>query len=73
MLSFEIADNGETIQIHFDKAGLEILSDTIEQFKKNEVGYVQLYSPHHGGTDLNVTNPWGVKAVSKVLFSIGGD
>jgi hypothetical protein len=73
MLSFEIADNGHTIKIFLDEAGLKILSDTIEQLKKEESVDIMLRSPHCGGGDLSDTNPWGVEAVSEVLFSKGGD
>jgi hypothetical protein len=55
MLSFEIVESGNAIQIHADDSGLLILKQALERV--SSVGHIHLLSSANGGNELNDKNP----------------
>jgi len=70
MLSFTIENNGNTIQMHCDKAGIDKLIAKLQRLK--EVGHLHLWGPEQGGI-LSDTDPFGQPAITDVSMTTGGD
>jgi hypothetical protein len=73
MLSFEIVDNGDAIQIYCDQDGLKNLLGILEKLREADPDHIHLRTPSCGGSELSEHNPWGTKGVSEVIITTGGD
>jgi hypothetical protein len=71
MLSFEVRDSGQTIQIACDSQGLDILIGALERVRSS--GHLHLRAPSCGGHDLSDMTPFGKPAVGDVSITTGGD
>ena len=67
MLSFEIIENGQAIQICCDQDGMAILLSKLARLIADP-DHVHLRGPSAGGNDLSETNPFGDKALSEVTI-----
>lgn len=72
MLSFQIVQDGLSIQIDCDNEGIDLLVDALLKLKDSG-SHVHLRGPSHGGTELNDLTPYGEGAVNEVIISHGGD
>lgn len=73
MLSFQTANEGQTIQVYCDYLGLEKLISVLETLRGNGIGHVHLRSSFNGGDALSDTTPFGENAVGEVIVTVGGD
>jgi len=71
MLSFEFDQQSNAIQILCDEAGLDILVGALERVRSE--GHLHLRAPSAGGRELSDVTPFGVKAISEVIITTGGD
>jgi hypothetical protein len=67
MLSFEVIESGEAIQIFADDEGLSLLRKALEQVTSS--GHLHLRSIANGGKELNDANPWGRAAIGEVIIT----
>jgi hypothetical protein len=72
MLSFEVIDSGQTIQILCDQQGLETLIGALEKLR-GTADHIHLRSPSNGGRELSEQTPWGHEAIGEVIIGTGGD
>jgi hypothetical protein len=73
MLSFQIADEGKSIQIDCDKVGLAALISELQRLQEDDSGHVHLRAPSVGGSLLSDKTPWGKAAAGEVVISLGGE
>lgn len=71
MLSVEIIRNGDAVQVMCDQAGLDQLRSAVDLLGKN--GHVHLSTCSAATFVLSEQTPWGRKAVTEVIFTVGGD
>ncbi|MGD0116922.1 MAG: hypothetical protein ABSD30_02580 [Candidatus Binatus sp.] len=67
MLSFQVIQSGNAIQICCDKAGIATLMETLSSLLL-EPGHLHLRGPSAGGNDLSETSPFGERAVWEVII-----
>jgi len=67
MLSFEVLEDGEKIQILCDKEGLAALLENLGYLVRTG-DHVHLRGPSGGGSVLSETTPFGGRAVSEVII-----
>jgi hypothetical protein len=72
MLSFEIINSGQGIQIACDQQGLATLIGALEKLR-NTADHIHLLTPSNGGHELSEQTPWGGKAIGEVIVTTGGD
>ena len=68
MLSFQVTNSGQSVQIYCDAEGMSVLLTTLAELIGAHASHRHLRSPSGGGSDLNDTNPWGEKALSEVII-----
>ncbi len=73
MISFRLADEGNSIQVDCDLDGLNKLLSVLSAMAKDKRGHIHLRSPSAGGNLLSDTTPWGKRAIAEVIVSLGGD
>ncbi len=74
MLSFEIDESSNAIQVCCDDNGLDLLISELMRLKGNGKGeHIHLRAPSAGGRILSDHNPWGTRAVGEVIVSLQGD
>jgi hypothetical protein len=72
LLSFQLKDSGQTIQIACDQQGLETLIGVLEKLR-NTATHIHLRTPSNGGRELSERTPWGEEAIDEVIIITGGD
>ena len=72
MLSFQITNSGNTIQICCDDAGIRSLIEKLTGLI-GSADHIHLCSPSCGGRELADLTPFGEKAVGEVIITSGGD
>lgn len=72
MLSFELVDEGRTIQIYCDQVGMTALLDALAGLRR-DTGHVHLRGPDAGGTALDSQSPFGTPAVAEVIIDYDPD
>jgi len=77
MLSFEVVNSRNAIQIYLDHEGLNNLIAILENMRKGQTtGHIHLRSIQNpGGKEgaLSSKTPWGKDAMSEVIITMGGD
>lgn len=68
MLSFQITNSGQAVQIYCDAEGMATLLKHLAGLIGAHADHRHLLSPSCGGSDLNDTNPWGEKAICEVII-----
>ncbi len=68
MLSFELIETGNAIQIFADGEGLFLLQTALEKVKTS--GHVHLRTTANGGKELNDANPWGKATIGEVIITV---
>jgi hypothetical protein len=66
MLSFQVIESGNAIQVHCDSAGMATLLETLASLLR-EPDHIHLRGPSAGGNDLSEQSPYGEKAVWEVI------
>jgi hypothetical protein len=69
-LSFTIEQEGRTIQVNANIAGIDKLIDALQNLKVQ--GHLHLWDSSIGGI-LSDKDPWGNAAVTDVSMTAGGD
>lgn len=72
MLSFQVTNSGQTVQIYCDQQGLEKLIATLEKLR-GTADHIHLLTAPNGGRELSEQTPWGDEAVGEVIITTGGD
>ena len=71
MLSFELANEGQAIQICCDSEGLATLIRALERVRTS--GHLHLRTSANGRRELSETNPLGKPTIGEVIITTGGD
>ena len=72
VLSFEIINLGQGIQIDCDQQGLATLIAALEKLRST-ADHIHLRTPSNGGRELSEQTPWGKQAIGEVIITTGGD
>jgi hypothetical protein len=67
MLSFQVIQSGNAIQMHCDSAGVATLLEKLASLLRHP-GHAHLCGPSAGGNDLSETSPFGERAVWEVVI-----
>jgi hypothetical protein len=68
MLSFQVIESGNAIQVCCDSAGMATLLEKLARLLRNHADHVHLRGPSAGGNDLSEIDPFGEKTVSEVII-----
>ena len=72
MLSFQVIDSGQAIQIACDQQGLATLIGALEKLRST-ADHIHLRTPSNGAHELSEQTPWGDEAIGEVIITTGGD
>ena len=70
-LSITIENQGRSIQVHCDEAGLDALIAALQGART--AGHLHVRSPANGGKVLDDQDPWGNPAIGELIVTLGGD
>ena len=68
MLSFQVIESGNAIQVDCDSAGMATLLEKLASVIRDGPSHIHLRGPSAGGKDLSETSPFGNKAVWEVII-----
>jgi hypothetical protein len=68
VLSFQLTESEQAIQIDCDEKGMKILLDALARARAAGA-HVHLCAPSIGGHELNQTTPFGERAIGEVIIS----
>lgn len=68
MLSFNLADEGKTVEISCDEEGMAKLIKALERVRA-QGDHIHLCTPSNGGRELDEKNPWGQEAIGEVILN----
>lgn len=72
MLSFQLINQGQGIQVNCDEQGMTTLLDALKKVQPTG-GHIHLRTPANGGKELDEKTPWGEDTVSEVVITWTGD
>lgn len=72
MLSFQLINHGQGIQVNCDEHGVSTLLEALKRVQPVG-GHVHLRTPANGGKELDDKSPWGEDTIGEVIITWAGD
>ena len=72
MLSFQLINQGQGIQVNCDEQGMTTLLEALKKVQPTG-GHIHLRTPANGGKELDEKSPWGEDTVGEVVITWTGE